>query len=89
MTRDFNESAQERAPETVDAINGGRRGLTLIKKQTMSTGQLRRRLYHTPISRVRSCIRGDARRLGDVGNSGEKMSEESERSNSARKLISL
>jgi hypothetical protein len=55
----------------------------------MSTGQLRRRLYHSPISRVRSCIRGDARRLGDVGNSGEKMSEERERSNSARKLISL
>jgi hypothetical protein len=44
----------------------------------MSTGQLRRRLYHSPISRVRSCIRGDARRLGDVGNSGEKMSEERE-----------
>jgi len=57
--------------------------LTLIKKQVANTGQLRRRLYHIPISFVRLWAEGLEAKIG------ERMIGRSERSIRESRLMSL
>jgi len=57
--------------------------LTLIRKQVANTGQLRRRLYHIPISFVRDWADGFEAKIG------ERMIGSSERSIKESRLISL
>jgi len=54
-----------------------------MRKQVANTGQLRRRLYHIPISFVRDCADGLKARIGD------RMMGESESRRRDRRLINL
>ena len=71
------------------ALLCGRSEPTLIQKHTTKTGHESRRLYHMPISRVRSLIVGEIGVLLPLENRGDSTTGPRDKSNSDKRLITL